>query len=203
MIKFREKIYSFQDLVSNIQAGALAAGTISSVIINNKDIVKNPLLKKILLGTSIGVAVISGLSLLAEFYNKKKSVSEVKKSINYNLNQVIDILTRNGYIENKDFFTDPKKADQYKTKVSIILRRDLGTMDLIVNTTYDAKLDRVTRSIFKEIPSESSFFKKSSENNIEIIVSSIDVNSSPDYMAEVSQKFIEKKIPVYLLEINR
>jgi hypothetical protein len=41
------------------------------------------------------------------------------------------------------------------------------------------------------------------ENNIEIIVSSIDVNSSPDYMAEVSQKFIEKKIPVYLLEINR
>ena len=115
----------------------------------------------------------------------------------------IDILTRNGYIENKDFFTDPKKADQYKTKVSIILRRDLGTMDLIVNTTYDAKLDRVTRSIFKEIPSESSFFKKSSENNIEIIVSSIDVNSSPDYMAEVSQKFIEKKIPVYLLEINR
>lgn len=203
MIKFREKIYSFQDLVSNIQAGALAAGTISSVIINNKDIVKNPLLKKILLGTSIGVAVISGLSMLAEFYNKKKSVSEVKKSINYNLNQVIDILTRNGYIENKDFFTDPKKADQYKTKVSIILRRDLGTMDLIVNTTYDAKLDRVTRSIFKEIPSESSFFKKSSENNIEIIVSSIDVNSSPDYMAEVSQKFIEKKIPVYLLEINR
>jgi hypothetical protein len=203
MIKFREKIYSFQDLVSNIQAGALAAGTISSVIINNKDIIKNPFLKKILLGTSIGVAVISGLSMLAEFYNKKKSVSEVKKSINYNLNQVIDILTRNGYIENKDFFTDPKKADQYKTKVSIILRRDLGTMDLIVNTTYDAKLDRVTRSIFKEIPSESSFFKKSSENNIEIIVSSIDVNSSPDYMAEVSQKFIEKKIPVYLLEINR
>lgn len=203
MIKFREKVYSFQDLVSNIQAGALAAGTISSVIINNKDIVKNPFLKKILLGTSIGVAVISGLSMLAEFYNKKKSVSEVKKSINYNLNQVIDILTRNGYIENKDFFTDPKKADQYKTKVSIILRRDLGTMDLIVNTTYDAKLDRVTRSIFKEIPSESSFFKKSSENNIEIIVSSIDVNSSPDYMAEVSQKFIEKKIPVYLLEINR
>jgi hypothetical protein len=203
MIKFREKIYSFQDLVSNIQAGALAAGTISSVIINNKDIIKNPFLKKILLGTSIGVAVISGLSMLAEFYNKKKSVSEVKKSINYNLNQVIDILTRNGYIENKDFFTDPKKADQYKTKVSIILRRDLGTMDLIVNTTYDAKLDRVTRSIFKEIPSESSFFKKSSENKIEIIVSSIDVNSSPDYMAEVSQKFIEKKIPVYLLEINR
>jgi hypothetical protein len=97
MIKFREKIYSFQDLVSNIQAGALAAGTISSVIINNKDIIKNPFLKKILLGTSIGVAVISGLSMLAEFYNKKKSVSEVKKSINYNLNQVIDILTRNGF----------------------------------------------------------------------------------------------------------
>ena len=78
MIRFREKIYSFQDIVNNLQTGALAAGTISSIILNNKDVIKNPILKKALLGTSIGIAVISGLGLWLTIMIKRNQLTRLE-----------------------------------------------------------------------------------------------------------------------------
>lgn len=203
MIKFREKTYSFQDLIGNLHAGALAAGTISSLIINNKDIVKDPLLKKILLGTSIGVTVISGLGLLMDYYNRRKSIHEVKNSVNHNINFIADLLKADGKIEGKDFFLDPREADSSRAKVSMILRKDIGTMDFIVNTSRDPKLDSLTKSIFRDIAGKPGYFKKETDNNTEIIVTSLDTSFDPSYVVGVAEKFINKKVPVYLLEINR
>lgn len=212
MIKFREKVYSIQDIASNLQASALAAGTISSVILNNKDIIKNPTLQKALLGTSIGIAVLSGLGILADYYSKRKSVNEVRGSINYNLSNVLDILRYDGKVEGKDFFVDPREAESRKVNISIVIRKEVGSMDIIVkgnshkndNEPLDKKIKGLVAKVGKKKIDGVSFMNKDSDDKgHEIIATSLNTYFDPGYIADIAKMFIDKKLPVYLLEINR
>jgi hypothetical protein len=206
MIRFREKIYSFQDIVNNLQTGALAAGTISSIILNNKDVIKNPILKKALLGTSIGIAVISGLGLLADYYDKKKSINETGRNINYNLRNVTDILRYDGFNEGSDFFINPKEADLQKVLVSIVIRKDVGSMDVIVRGSSDKKTEnnRIKRIISNLPDNNARFFNKDKDKTgNELIITSLNTSFDPEYISDIAKKFIGEGFPVYLLEINR
>lgn len=232
MIKFREKDYSVVgDAIKWGGITAAAGGTLTkgsrelsklsrSKLINGSstlgrliDKTANSKVTKFMAGnpgltTAAAFLVGSSLALAAHLLKgtntaiNKKSLSLFNNQ-NYNVKRIALLLSNMGYKSNIDFTLDPAEADYLKTKVCFVIKRSQDNINLIINMTDDPKLEKISRSIIKNLPTSTKISKKEYEEGNELLLTVLSSNSgSSEYVASVVEKFIQKGFPVFLSEIN-
>lgn len=152
-------------------------------------------------GALIGASLAIGYYLIKKSYSK---VSNVRSSYNGSgiLGDVVDDLEKTGFKNGIDFTTDPVKADYLKTKVCLIVSSSRDEANLVINSISDPKLDSESNRIIKNLPSNTRFYKKESDKNNELTLSTIPSNMDHSYISSIAERFIRRKYPVFLIEIN-
>lgn len=193
-----------QSVANAISSGIKATGNVfGSRLRSTIEMFVNPK-AAIIKGAIIGAAIAAGYYIIKYLYNKAdQSISSSRINSNYSLSEVDRYLRSKGYSNEKDYALDPDTADYIRTKVSIVVDKNSDNLCLTINSVNDPKLEKVTKSIIKELPTESRFYSKQSDKNNELILHVTSSNGGDSvYVGEIVEKFIQKKYPVFLVEIN-
>ena len=118
------------------------------------------------------------------------------------LGDVVKILKKSGLRENLDFTRDPKRANELKTKVCIVISKYSDDLRLLINTVNDAKLKGITGKISKDVPNGSIKNNTTSDKYNEITLSTISSGADADLIAEIIKQFVSAKYPVYIVEVG-
>lgn len=165
-----------------------------------KWILTNPA-KAGLIGAAVGASLAVGYYLIKKSYNKADQMLVGFRGKMLDL--VTDTLRSMGYERDKDFTTDPAQADYLKTKVCIVVSSSKDELSLTINSISDPKLDSISKQIIKNLPSGTKFYKKESDKSNELSLALIPTsNGDYAYIATIAERFIKRKYPVFLLEIN-
>lgn len=153
------------------------------------------------------IGALVGASLAIGYYLIKKSYNKVDQRLvgfrGKMLDLVTDTLRSMGYERDKDFTTDPAQADYLKTKVCIVVSSSKDELSLTINSMSDPRLDSISKQIIKNLPSGTKFYKKESDKSNELSLALIPTsNGDYAYIATIAERFIKRKYPVFLLEIN-
>ena len=205
MIKFRQKDFSlFNHIVTGASIGGSIGGTLgkAGVKIPLKFRGKNIGLEKkslfaagAILGAALGTisgAIVEGSRLISN-----------KNVDNRLMSKVIDDLKKSGFKEGYDFTRDPKKANELKTKVCLVVSKNSGDLRVLINTISDPKLTSLVEKTIKYIPNTSAITKKVSDKFNDITITTIsDSSADVGLVAGLAEKFIRSKYPVYLIEVG-
>lgn len=205
MIKFRQKDFSlFNHIVTGASIGGSIGGTLgkAGVKIPLKFRGKNIGLEKkslfaagAILGAALGTisgAIVEGSRLISN-----------KNVDNRLMSKVIDDLKKAGFKEGYDFTRDPKKANELKTKVCLVVSKNSGDLRVLINTISDPKLTSLVEKTIKYIPNTSAITKKVSDKFNDITITTIsDSSADVGLVAGLAEKFIRSKYPVYLIEVG-
>lgn len=205
MIKFRQKDFSiFSKMVGGATLGAAIASTA------NKFGAKIPFKfkgKKTTLeaGSLIGAGAIVGAALgaLAGTIVEGSKLVSKRTADRRLMSMVVDDLKKTGFKEGQDFTRDPKRANELKTKVCLVITRNSGDLRLLINTVSDPKLRDLVDKTTRNIPNLSAMTRKVSDKFNEITITTIsDSSADVGLVAGVAEKFIRAKHPVYLIEVG-
>lgn len=207
MIKFRAKQYAItdnyivSDTVSGAIAGAGAMGVWSAPLINKvtrfrgKGGMMGAMAKGVVLGAGLGALV--GLVRQADLWSSRLNVDDRL------MKWIVQDLKNKNFKEGEHFTRDPKRADELKTRVSIVISRRSGDLNILINTVDDPKLNKLTDEVTKNIPNSSVKIKKVSDKYNEITLSTIsDSSADPGLVAGISERFIRAGYPIYLVEVG-
>jgi hypothetical protein len=151
-------------------------------------------------GTIIG----AGLGLLVGL--AKETSTKVNRAItvdNRLMQGVIENLKKTGFKEGVQFTRDPKTANDLKIKVCIVISKNSGNLQLLVNTVADSKLKTVTNGMVKNIPNTATVNSKLSDKYNDITITSIsDSSADVGLITGIAEYFIRNKYPVYLVEVG-
>lgn len=203
MIKFRQKDFSILDHV--VAGSALGFGLGSTA---GKLGVKGPKFRgKSLAGNSLGYAgAILGAALgtLSGIIVEGSRLISRKTTVDNRLmSKVVDDLKKTGFQEGKDFTRDPKQANDWRTKVCIVVSKNSGNLRVLMNTVADAKLQALVDRVIKNLPNTSAVTKKASDRFNDITITTIsDSSADVGLIAGLAEKFIRSKYPVYLIEVG-
>lgn len=201
MIKFRQKQFG---IISSVQNGAAIGGAIGSLatlpIFRKKDIGWNTKLAIIGGGTIIG----AGLGLLVGLTKELSTKVNRARTVDARLMQgVVDNLKKDGFKEGIDYTRDPKIANDLKIKVCIVISKNSGNLQLLVNTVADRSLKTVTLNMTKNIPNTATVNTKLSDKYNDISISTIsDSSADLGLITGIAEYFIRNKYPVYLVEVG-
>lgn len=157
--------------------------------------------KAAIAGAAIGASIAAGYYLIKAAYNKvdQKLTGFRGKMID----RVVDYLITMGYKRDTDFTTNPAQADYLKTKVCIVVSSTKDVVNITVNSINDPKLEPVARQIIKNLPSGSQFYQRESDKSNELTLAVTHSNNGDHvYIASIVERFIKKKYPVFIIEIN-
>ena len=208
MIKFRQKQFG---IVSSVRNGAAIGATVGTLA-TKLPIIKNlPIFKKkddnwktelsiIGGGTIIG----AGLGLLVGLTKDISTRVNRATTVDARLMQgVIENLKKDGFKEGIDYTRDPKTANDLKMKVCIVISKNSGNMQLLVNTVADTKLKTVALNMAKNIPNTATVNTKLSDKYNDISISTIsDSSANIGLVTGIAEYFIRNKYPVYLVEVG-
>ena len=208
MIEFRQKQFG---IVSSVRNGAAIGATVGTLA-TKLPIIKNlPIFKKkednwktelsiIGGGTIIG----AGLGLLVGLTKDISTRVNRAATVDARLMQgVIENLKKDGFKEGIDYTRDPKTANDLKIKVCIVISKNSGNMQLLVNTVADTKLKTVTLNMAKNIPNTATVNTKLSDKYNDISISTIsDSSANIGLVTGIAEYFIRNKYPVYLVEVG-
>lgn len=169
-----------------------------------KFIQKNPTTSAVI-GALVGASIAAGYYLIKASYNKTSNyASKLKGDFKGRMiEKVAEALVAMGYKSGVDFTTDPAQADYLKTKVCIIVSSTKDEVGISINSINEPKLEPVSRAIIKNLPSGTKFYKRESGSNNELTLAMTGSNNGdPTYIASIVERFIRKKYPVFLIEIN-
>lgn len=203
MIKFRQKQFGIISDTSKMAGIGLTAGALASKLPyfrkGDKD---NWSLDLAIIGA--GTIIGAGLGLLYGLTKDASTKINRATTIDHRLMQhVIDNLKRAGFKEGVDYTRDPKTANDLKMKVCIIISKESGNLQLLVNTVADAKLKTVATGFIKNIPNTATVNTKLSDKYNDITVSSIsDSSADIGLITGIAEYFIRNKYPVYLVEVG-
>lgn len=196
MIKFRQKDFS---ILSNTVAGAGAGASIGSGISFFRKDKKNTAAiigASTLIGAALG-AIVGTVKHVSQNVNRKTTVNARL------MNDVIAYLKKSNLKEGKDFTRDPRTANLLKTKVCIVISKNSGELQLLINTINDSRLKTVVNEVVKRIPNTTSKFEEQSDRYNDITISTIsDSSADAGLIAGISEKFIREGYPVYLVEVG-
>ena len=202
MIKFRQKDFSFlEHIIRGAALGTAIGGAAGKLPIKfkvkGKDISGNTLAAGgAILGAALGAlsgAIVEGSRLIS----RKTTVD------NRLMSKVVEDLEKTGFQEGRDFTRDPKKANDWRTKVCIVVSRNSGDLRVLINTVADAKLQALVDRIIKNLPNTSAVTKKASDRYNDITITTIsDSSADVGLIAGLAEKFIRSKYPVYLIEVG-
>ena len=205
MIKFRQKDFSF---LGKIIGGATLGSAIAATA--NKFGAKVPITfrgKNIdLSGNSlVGAGALIGASLgaLAGTLVAGSNFASKRTADRRLMSMVVDDLKKTGFKEGQDFTRDPKRANEIKTRVCLVITRNSGDLRILINTVSDPKLKELVDRTTKNIPNMSAMTKKASDKFNEITITTIsDTSADVGLVAGLAEKFIRAKYPVYLIEVG-
>ena len=202
MIKFRQKQFG---IVSSVRNGAAIGATIGTLatklpIFKKKDDNWKTELSIIGGGTIIG----AGLGLLVGLTKDISTRVNRATTVDARLMQgVIENLKKDRFKEGIDYTRDPKTANDLKMKVCIVISKNSGNMQLLVNTVADTKLKTVTLNMAKNIPNTATVNTKLSDKYNDISISTIsDSSANIGLVTGIAEYFIRNKYPVYLVEVG-
>jgi hypothetical protein len=218
MIKFREVRYSLlPDLLKSAAvgstAGALTGGISANVsntlgktknlnVQDKKDLSFNWKLK----GSVIGAGLAMAYTLLEKLTNSSTGRILLDKKVrnsNYNINMISKVLKMKGFTPDKDFTTNPKIADRLKTKVCIVLRSDSDLLSIIISSVGDDMTKKAMDEIVRGIPDKYKSTVDRTEKGQTISLTAMSSNGGDiSYVANVMSQFMNRRIPVYLVEVN-
>ena len=208
MIEFRQKQFGIVSSVKNRAAIGATVGTLATKL----PIIKNlPIFKKkddnwktelsiIGGGTIIG----AGLGLLVGLTKDISTRVNRATTVDARLMQgVIENLKKDHFKEEIDYTRDPKTANDLKMKVCIVISKNSGNMQLLVNTVADTKLKTVAINMTKNIPNTATVNTKLSDKYNDISISTIsDSSANIGLVTGIAEYFIRNKYPVYLVEVG-
>ena len=202
MIQFRQKQFG---IVSNIRNGAAIGATIGTLA------TKLPIFKKktddwktelsiIGGGTIIGAGLGLLVGLTKDISTKVNRATTVDARL---MQGVIENLKKDNFREGIDYTRDPKTANDLKIKVCIVISKNSGNMQLLVNTVADTKLKTVTLNMAKNIPNTATVNTKLSDKYNDISISTVsDSSANIGLVTGIAEYFIRNKYPVYLVEVG-
>ena len=202
MIQFRQKQFG---IVSNIRNGAAIGATIGTLA------TKLPIFKKktddwktelsiIGGGTIIGAGLGLLVGLTKDISTKVNRATTVDARL---MQGVIENLKKDNFREGIDYTRDPKIANDLKMKVCIVISKNSGNMQLLVNTVADTKLKTVTLNMAKNIPNTATVNTKLSDKYNDISISTVsDSSANLGLVTGIAEYFIRNKYPVYLVEVG-
>lgn len=215
MITFREKKFSLKD---DVTAGLIIGGIVGAGgvpvkkginALSGETLIKNDSRVGKILGNPVASTVAGSIvgAALGGLYYLFKSVTNKSTSLNerkLNLpKDIVTTLTKFGYKEGFDFTFDPKKANDLKTKVCIVISRTSDDMTLIINSISDPKLESISKQIIKTLPNTSVITRRKSDKWNELTISSLSTNNGDSgFISILAEKFIQRKYPVYLVEVG-
>ncbi len=202
MIKFRAKQFSIRADIINGAAIGGTLGTIASTVIPKFNKKKDWGSSAAIIGS--GTVIGAGLGLLVgltkETSQKVNRITTVDKRL---MHGVIENLKKAGLKENVQFTRDPKIANDMKMKVCIVISRNSGNLNLLVNTVADSKLKSITSGMVKNIPNTATVNTKLSDKYNDISISAIsDSSADTGLITGIAEYFIHHKYPVYLVEVG-
>ena len=205
MIKFKQKDFSF---LGKVVGGASLGGAIAASA--NKFGAKIPFKfrgKDITLsGNSLigaGALIGAALGALASAIETGSNYASKKTADRRLMSMVIDDLKKTGFKEGQDFTRDPKRANEIRTRVCLVITRNSGDLRILINTVSDPKLRELVDKTTKNIPNMSAMTKKASDKFNEITITTIsDTSADVGLVAGLAEKFIRAKYPVYLIEVG-
>lgn len=215
MIKFREKEFSVKDdMIAGLMIGGLtgvagkALRRSANALAGSEVISSSSRAGKILdsqVASSVSGAIL-GAALGGLYYLFSKSLNSSATRNNRKVNlprEISDILVKSGYKREIDFTFDPKVANNMKTAVCIVISRSSDEMSLLINTINDSKLDTISSQILKNLPNTSVITRRKSDKWNELYISSMSSNNwDSGFIASIAEKFIQRKYPVYIVEVG-
>ena len=204
MIKFRQKQFG---IVSNVRNGAAIGATIGTLATK----IPIPVFKKktdnwktelsiIGGGTIIGAGLGLLVGLTKDISTKVNRATTVDARL---MQGVIENLKKDNFREGIDYTRDPKIANDLKMKVCIVISKNSGNMQLLVNTVADTKLKTVTLNMAKNIPNTATVNTKLSDKYNDISISTVsDSSANLGLVTGIAEYFIRNKYPVYLVEVG-
>ena len=205
MIKFRQKDFSFIGKVVSGTALGTSVGTLASKLGAKIPVKFKGKYSELSGGTLIGASTLVGAALgaLAGSLMEGSNLISRRNADNRLLPMVIDDLKKTGFREGYDFTRDPKKANELKTKVCLVVTRNSGDLRILINTMSDPKLKDFVERTMKNIPNMSAVTRKASDKFNEITITTIsDSSADVGLVAGLAEKFIRSNYPVYLIEVG-
>jgi len=202
MIKFRQKQFG---MVSSVRNGAAIGATIGTLatklpIFKKKDDNWKTELSIIGGGTIIGAGLGLLVGLTKDISTKVNRATTVDARL---MQGVIENLKKDNFREGIDYTRDPKTANDLKIKVCIVISKNSGNMQLLVNTVADTKLKTVTLNMAKNIPNTATVNTKLSDKYNDISISTVsDSSANLGLVTGIAEYFIRNKYPVYLVEVG-
>jgi hypothetical protein len=202
MIKFRQKQFG---MVSSVRNGAAIGATIGTLatklpIFKKKDDNWKTELSIIGGGTIIGAGLGLLVGLTKDISTKVNRATTVDARL---MQGVIENLKKDNFREGIDYTRDPKIANDLKMKVCIVISKNSGNMQLLVNTVADTKLKTVTLNMAKNIPNTATVNTKLSDKYNDISISTVsDSSANIGLVTGIAEYFIRNKYPVYLVEVG-
>lgn len=200
--KFKRKDFSLKDdMVKGASIGG-AAGTLSGIV--SKAAGNSTSLAGTLVYTATGSIIGAALGALHHIFKKGVDRSNRQATVDARLmNSVVDDLKATGFKEGINFTRDPKTADDLKVRVSIVISKVSGELNLIINMIADDKLKDLTKDMITRLPNTSAVTSKVEDKYNEITITSISDNSAnAGLIAGICNYFIRNKYPVYLVEVG-
>ena len=208
MVKFRQKQFG---IISSVRNGAAIGATVGTLA-TKLPIIKNlPIFKKKEDGWRTELSIIgggtiigAGLGLLVGLTKDISTRVNRSTTVDARLMQgVIENLKKDGFREGIDYTRDPKIANDLKMKVCIVISRNSGNLQLLVNTVADTKLKTVANNMAKNIPNTATVNTKLSDKYNDISISTVsDSSANLGLITGIAEYFIRNKYPVYLVEVG-
>ena len=203
MIKFRQKNFSFLGKVTHGAGLGAAVGLVAAKFRNKMP--RGSKVSKlgefgIVAGSTLVGAALGAIAGMFEFGEKLISKKNVDNRL---MKRVVEDLKKTGFHEGTDFTLDPKKANEMKTKVCIVITKNSGDLKILINTQSDSKLESITSKLTKNIPNISAITKKVTDKFNDITITTIsDSSADVGLIAGIAESFIRSKYPVYLIEVG-
>lgn len=205
MIKFRQKDFSFLGKVTTGTAIGTSIGTLVSKLGTKIPMKFKGKYTDISGNTLIGAGALFGAALgtLAGAIEAGSNYASKKTADRRLMSMVVDDLKKTGFKEGQDFTRDPKRANEIKTRVCLVVTRNSGDLRVLINTVSDPKLKELVDRTTKNIPNMSAMTRKASDKFNEITITTIsDTSADVGLVAGLAEKFIRAKYPVYLIEVG-
>lgn len=205
MIIFRRKDFSIKsDTINGAVLGSVAGSLAAKIPFFRKSMgVKGDMNNTMAIigsGTIIGAA----LGLLVGLTKEAVMTINHKTTVDKRLLQVVsDNLKKSGLHEGIDYTRDPKIANELKIKVCIVISKNSGSLQLLVNTVAEPKLKSVAKDMTKNIPNSATSTTKLSDKYNDITISTIsDSSADAGLITGIAEYFIHHGYPVYLVEVG-
>lgn len=202
MIKFRQKAYSSDNVISGALDGVKYGAGVGTVLAGILKATKNNKVSPYLV---VGGSILAGAALGALAGKAKdKEIQKSRVGAGVRLfESVLDNLRKIGFKEGYDFTQDPKMANVMKTKVCIVVSRNSSGLKMLINTVDDPELKEITKRIHGSLGRNTISTERVNNRFNELTITTMSSNGGDaTFVTRIIETFIRNGYPVYIVEIG-